>query len=104
MRVWCLDGPRWCHPHCCGFAPSQNKVSRDPSSYVKLSVGKKTYTSKVRKLGVSPWGSGGPNPSQVEKQKTRELANTECQVGARTLPRYFVLFYLVFKVTSHIVS
>jgi hypothetical protein len=29
------------------WSPSQNKVSRDPSSYVKLSVGKKTYTSKV---------------------------------------------------------
>ena len=32
----------------CGFVPSQNKVSRDPSSYVRLSVGKKTLLSKVR--------------------------------------------------------
>lgn len=41
-------------PPFCGFVPSQNKVSRDPSSYVKLSVGKKTHLSKVRQLGVQP--------------------------------------------------
>ncbi|KAG8511454.1 Extended synaptotagmin-3 [Galemys pyrenaicus] len=29
------------------FVTSQNKVSRDPSSYVELSVGKKTWTSKT---------------------------------------------------------
>lgn len=48
--------PSWHHFNIVGFPISQNKGSRDPSSYVKLSVGKKTYTSKVRVSGVQAWG------------------------------------------------
>ena len=51
-------------------SPLQNKASRDPSSYVKLSVGKKTFTSKVRQLlWRSEIGNGGPTPLKERQNK-----------------------------------
>lgn len=56
----------------CGFAPSQNKVSRDPSSYVKLSVGKKTYLSKVSQLGMEPRTEKMGGPTLFWERSKRE--------------------------------
>lgn len=72
LRVerWGLKLALWLLSLFCGFVPSQNKVSRDPSSYVRLSVGTKTHLSKVRQLGVQPKTKEMGAPTlQGEKQK-----------------------------------
>ena len=83
----------------CGFAPSQNKVSRDPSSYVKLSVGKKTYLSKVSQLGMEP---------RTEKMGGQHFSGREAKEKGISLQRMpgrcqqtvAILHYFIFKITS----
>uniref|UniRef100_A0A8C5KPD3 Extended synaptotagmin-3 n=1 Tax=Jaculus jaculus TaxID=51337 RepID=A0A8C5KPD3_JACJA len=70
---------------------ARNKVSRDPSSYVKLSVGKKTYTSKTCPHSKDPVWSQAFSffvHSVAAEQLCLEVLddNQECALGVLEFP------------------
>ncbi|XP_062070112.1 extended synaptotagmin-3 [Lepus europaeus] len=77
---------------------ARNKVSRDPSSYVKLSVGKKTYTSKTCPHSKDPvWSQAFSffvHNVAAERLHLKVLDdNQECALGVLDVPLCQLLPY-----------